>query len=176
MRNHWPVILLFLILSTTPAYLTWRSMDRAHQRLTDTQNRLVKTRHAVTEILNRQRNRAPDSSRSFGQADAVRLVNSALIKAGLSPSFASQLSLRDDPVRRQGRQTGRIQRLSITLRPIETVQLGRLLTELDLALPSFSPTEIGLQRPASLTEDDTRYGVELAFEREYAAPTEGTRP
>jgi len=170
------VIMVVLIVICIPSALAWRSMSKAHERVVSAEARLVQTRNTVTTILDRQQNRPPDASGSFGQADAVRLVNSALIEAGLSPSAASELSLRDDPIRRQGQETGRIQSLSITLRPIETHQLGRVLSELGLALPSFTSTDIGLQRPAGLAETDTRYSVSLAFEREYVAQLEITQP
>lgn len=169
-------ITVVLIVICTPSVLAWRSMSKAHDRVVSAEVRLLQTRNTVTTILDRQQNRPPDASGSFGQADAVRLVNSALIEAGLSPSIASELSLRDDPVRRHGQETGRIQSLSITLRPMETQQLGRVLSELELALPSFTSTEISLQRPSGLTDTDTRYGAGLAFEREYVAQLETTKP
>ena len=167
--------LLVALALAVPPFWAWRTMDHARDRAQSTFNQLESTRTAVQSIVRARADAPADVSGSFGQADAVRLVNSALAEAGLSPSTASELSLRDDAIRKDGQESGRLQRLSIRLQPIETVQLGRTLEELSQALPSFTPAEISIQRPSGLEESDTRYSVDLAFEREYVSNAEGER-
>ena len=166
------LLALFLLVP----FLAWMSMSRNQETAQSVYSRLEQTRRSVTEIINAASPESVDTSGSFGQAEAVRIVNSVLIEAGLSPSGASELALRDDPIKRQGQEAGRLQRLTIRLRPIELFQLGRLLAGLEDALPSFSAAEIGLQRPGGLDESDTRFGVDLALEREYIANTEVSAP
>ena len=173
-RQRMYLVLAILLLAVPPVW-AWRTMDSARDRAVSTFNQLESTRTSVQSIVHARADAPPDVSGSFGQADAVRLVNSALTQAGLSPSTASELSLRDDAIRKDGQESGRLQRLSIRLQPIETVQLGRTLEELSQALPSFTPAEISIQRPSGLQDSDTRYSVDLAFEREYISNSESER-
>lgn len=155
-----------------PPLLAWRHASTLREQTVSARARLLQTRSTVETIAQQRAHVSPDASGTFGQADAVRLVNSALVEAGLSPSAASELSLRDDSIRRQGQDAGRLQRLAIRLAPLETPQLGRVLAELERALPSFAAAEINLVRPSNLDESDTRFGIDLAYEREYAAGPE----
>lgn len=171
-----PIKLVCVGVLAVPPLLAWRHASALQGQTVSAQARLAQTRSAVETISRRRARVSPDASGTFGQADAVRLVNSALVEAGLSPSAASELSLRDDPIRRQGRDAGRLQRLSIRLAPLETPQLGRVLAELERALQSFTAAEINLVRPSNLDESDTRFGVDLAYEREYSAGPELPTP
>ena len=159
-----------------PPLLAWRHTSALEKQAASARAQLVHTRSSVQTITHRRASASPDASGTFAQADAVRLVNSALVEAGLSPSAASELSLRDDPIRRQGRDAGRLQRLSIRLAPLETPQLGRVLAELERALPSFTAAEVNLTRPSNLDETDTRFSIDLAYEREYSAGPELPTP
>lgn len=170
------LLLIGIGVLVVPPLLAWRHASSLERQASSARSRLVQTRSAVETITRRRASVSPDASGTFGQADAVRLVNSALVEAGLSPSAASELSLRDDPIRRQGRDAGRLQRLSIRLAPLETPQLGRVLAELERALPSFTAAEINLVRPSNLDESDTRFGIDLAYEREYSASPEARTP
>jgi len=171
-----PIKLVCVGVLAVPPLLAWRHASALQGQAVSAQARLAQTRSAVETISRRRASVSPDASGTFGQADAVRLVNSALVEAGLSPSAASELSLRDDPIRRQGRDAGRLQRLSIRLAPLETPQFGRVLAELGKALPSFTSVEITLMRPPNLDESDTRFGIDLAYEREYSAGPEDSTP
>ncbi|RNC81180.1 MAG: hypothetical protein ED559_05105 [Phycisphaera sp.] len=172
MNRQMLYVCLSAILFATPPLWAWREMDISRQRATNAMRQLDSTRSAVQSIVHTRSVAPPDASESFGQADAVRLVNSALVDAGLSPSTASELTLRDDSIRANGQETGRLQRLSIRLRPVEPVQLGRTLQELSKVLPSFTPADINLQRPGGLSETETRYGVDIVLERQYISAEE----
>lgn len=158
-----------------PPLWAWQHMVDQRAGTESALYQLGHTRHAIGRVLQARARVPEDVSGSFGQADAVRLINSALVEAGLSPSIVSELSLRDDAVRREGQTAGRLQRLTIVLRPIETVQLGRVLAKTEEALPSFTITEITLHRPGQLEDTDTRYGGTIAYERVYT-PLRGEEP
>jgi hypothetical protein len=170
--------LLVVALSTlvAPPCLAWRHAAELHRRVESARASLAQTRTSVQTIASRREMAAPGLSGSFGQADAVRLVNAALIEAGLSPAAATELALRDDTVRRQGRNAGRLQQLTVRLAPLETPQLGRVTAALGSALPGFTAAEITLTRPGGLDETDTRIAADLAYEREYAALEEVRTP
>jgi len=170
------VLVAALGLLAVPPFLAWRHASALESRAVSARASLAQTRASVQTIATRHGASAPALSGSFGQADAVRLVNAALVEAGLSPAAATELALRDDPVRRQGRETGRLQRLTVRLAPLETPQLGRVTAALASALPGFTAAEITLVRPGGLDETDTRITADLAYEREYAAQEEARTP